>query len=67
MYNTYSNWKLRSIKHIYSFFRNSETINLAGGLKSNYTFPRNFIFGVSTAAPQIEGAWNEDGMAGFCL
>nr|SGZ49394.1 beta-glucosidase [Zygaena filipendulae] len=34
---------------------------LAGSHKTKYTFPGNFLFGVSTAAQQIEGAWNIDG------
>lgn len=42
-------------------FRNAEIPNFAGGVKSNYTFPKDFLFGVSTAAIQIEGAWNLDG------
>lgn len=39
----------------------AEIVNLAGGKNTNYKFPENFIFGVSTAAAQIEGAWNVDG------
>ncbi|XP_023951871.1 myrosinase 1 [Bicyclus anynana] len=39
----------------------AKILNLAGGPKSNYTFPKGFLFGVSTAALQIEGAWNTDG------
>lgn len=42
-------------------YRYAEVLNLAGGAKSNYTFPKGFLFGVSTAAIQIEGAWNVDG------
>ncbi|KAG7310942.1 hypothetical protein JYU34_003782 [Plutella xylostella] len=35
--------------------------DLSGGKTTNYTFPKDFLFGVSTAAGQIEGAWNIDG------
>ncbi|XP_037969035.2 myrosinase 1 [Plutella xylostella] len=40
--------------------RGSDAYGLDSGL-SNYSFPDNFILGVSTAAFQIEGAWNEGG------
>ncbi|CAG9856285.1 unnamed protein product [Phyllotreta striolata] len=33
----------------------------AAGLKNNGRFPNDFLFGVSTASYQIEGAWLEDG------
>lgn len=39
----------------------AEIKELAGGPKSNYTFSPDFLFGVSTAAVQIEGAANIDG------
>ncbi|XP_063616861.1 myrosinase 1-like [Cydia splendana] len=39
----------------------AEILNFSGGPRSNFTFPKDFVFGVSTAAIQIEGAWNIDG------
>ena len=31
----------------------------------NFTFPSDFHIGISSAAYQIEGAWNEGGMKSF--
>lgn len=42
-------------------YRYAEILNFSGGSRSNLTFPKDFYFGVSTAAVQIEGAWNLDG------
>ena len=30
-------------------------------MTQNFSFPKDFLWGSATAAPQIEGAWNEDG------
>ncbi len=30
-------------------------------MTQNFSFPKEFLWGSATAAPQIEGAWNEDG------
>jgi len=30
-------------------------------MSTPYRFPKNFVWGVATAAPQIEGAAREDG------
>lgn len=43
------------------FFRIAAGLSLSGGANTNYTFAKDFLFGVSTAAGQIEGAWNKDG------
>ncbi|XP_028166104.1 myrosinase 1-like [Ostrinia furnacalis] len=49
------------LTHSILFVHSEASLDLAGGPKSNYTFPKDFVFGVSTAAVQIEGAWNTDG------
>ncbi|KAK9885203.1 hypothetical protein WA026_010708 [Henosepilachna vigintioctopunctata] len=49
------------MKFCESVFIISVFIQLVSTELSSYNFPENFVFGVATAAYQIEGAFNEDG------
>lgn len=42
-------------------FPNTATFSTSGETLNSNNFPEDFLFGVATAAYQIEGAWNEDG------
>lgn len=56
---------LGTLSHTYALFSTVEAQRISNeamnGIFDNYVFPKDFLFGVSTSAPQYEGAWNTSG------